>query len=146
MPSTPLAINETAKFTVIERYEAQNLMPAARAVRVGGKRVAAHRRPEARVAGEGIVAVLGDPSSVSDIADACRADTKALLKASHGAVPPPPPTKLTQGHLDSMVQADNKRDHREHKDKGAQKNDNHASPRPNVNSARSNKMGSNKRT
>lgn len=147
MPSSPLSMIETAKFSVIERYEESNLMPAERAVRVGGKRVAAHRRPEARVAGERVAAVKGESKLLADSGaegDVVDASIAAAKRAAHGAVAGAPPTKLTMKHLDGMVEADSKRDHREHKD--PPKHAPHASPRPNVNSGRANKMGSNKRT
>lgn len=139
---------ETGKFSVIQRYEEKNLMPANRAVRCGGKRVAQNvRRKKARVAGEAqLVAKLesdlfNDPDFVHELSEG----QSLALKMAHGNTPPPPPTKLTMKHLEGMIEADNKNEARQHKDKHEKFSTNNKNPRPNVNNARANKQGSNKR-
>ena len=147
MSSALVALSETDRFSVINLFEDRGLMPAERAVRCGGRRVKGSR---ARISGAGKKLynklesdLLADPEFVSELVEG---QSQALI-ASHGATPPPPPTKLTMKHLDAMVASEGRADHLKTKPSRprSNSNSNHAAPRPNVNNQRANKQGSNKR-
>ena len=143
-----LALSETDRFSVIKLFEERQLVPAERAVRCGGRRVKGASKARLGGTGRALYAKLesdlfADPNFVGQLVEG----QSQALKASHGAAPPPPPTKLTMAHLQGMIETESRTDHLKTKHNSPKvSSNNHAAPRPNVNNARANKMGSNKRT